>query len=152
MKCSRCGGDIIEGRCIVCGNDVSSNTAQQPRVNQNTYYSGTNPASNPYSSRMDYSPKNEPVSVARWVGRMFLTWIPFVGGLIYLIMLIIWACSDRFEKTSKNWAIASLIMAAVNIIVGVIIIWAVFALLFAVFDEPSVQHDLQNFLNTLPTY
>ncbi len=157
MKCTRCGGDIIDGRCVVCGYDVSGydvsgNTAQQPRVNRDTYYGGANPAPNPYSSGLDYSPKNEPVSVARWVGRMFLRWIPFVGGLVYLIMLIIWACSDRFEKTSKNWAIASLIMAAVNIIVGILIVWAVFALLFSIFDDPSVQNDVQNFLDTLPTY
>lgn len=149
MKCANCGAEIdaATGRCMVCGAEVSAgDTGNIPNINREMY--GAAPPRNTY-----YEPlTNQPVSVARWIGRMFITWIPVVGSLVYLIMLIVWACSDKFEATSKNWALASLIMTIIRIIVGIAVFYGIFALLAAVFSDPGVQQDFQTFMQTLPIY
>ena len=95
-------------------------------------------------------PIGQPVSVLRWVGRMFLPWIPIVGGLVYFIMIIVWACGDKFDETSKNWAIASIIMIAFNLLVTIVIFCIFYAVFMALFNDASVQRDLQMFFDSVP--
>ena len=132
MRCANCGGELIDGKCITCG-------GQTPANNPSEYYQGGQPAAPGRSAGQE-------VSVGRWLGRYFLTWIPFVGGLVYIIMLIVWACTDKFDKTSKNWAIATLIMAAINIVIGALIVWGLSAVIYQVINDPSFQSELNNYL------
>ena len=60
-------------------------------------------------------PVEEPVSILGWIGTTILCIIPIVN----LIMLIVWAVSCK-NTTKKNWAIASLIMAAIAFVLFLI--------------------------------
>jgi hypothetical protein len=67
--------------------------------------------------------RQAPVSTGKWVGIKFIKWIPAVGGIIYLVMLFIWAFgSDNQNETFRNWAKAELIMAAILVVFWVIMI------------------------------
>ena len=63
----------------------------------------------------------ESVSVGGWIGRSLIPYIPFVGGLIYLIMLFIWCGDSTKEDTFRNWAKAQLIVMAIVVVLSVII-------------------------------
>lgn len=131
MRCANCGGEMIDGKCVVCGNgsqtSVPNGYIQQPQLP---------PLEKPYS---------RPVSIPAWVGRQFISWIPFVGGIVYLIMLIVWACSDKFELTSKNWAIATIIVTVIKIIISALIMVGLIALMVQAVNNPEFRNEFQNF-------
>lgn len=66
----------------------------------------------------------EPVSILAWLGRMLLPYIPFVGWIANLIMLFVWSGDQNKEETSRNWAKARLIVAAVNVLLMILVIVA----------------------------
>ena len=133
MRCANCGGELIDGKCVVCGDGKPKNTPpiSNSRINQSSEYDEMT---------------GQSVSIGRWLGRYFLTWIPFVGGLVYIIMLIVWACTDKFDKTSKNWAIATLIMTAINLAVSALIVCVVISIISAIINDPAVQNQLQHYM------
>ena len=99
MRCFNCGAEIEPNSvaCPRCGAGVrrpnADMTAEQPLLRQSGY--NMRPNQPPRGMTPLYSePIGQPVSVLRWVGRMFLPWIPIVGGLVYFIMIIVWACGD----------------------------------------------------------
>lgn len=88
-------------------------------------YCGTIPQAN-YPAYPAYTPQEtkEPVSIGGWIGRSLIPYIPFVGGIIYLIMLFIWTGDTKKEDTFRNWAKAQLIVMAVVIVLTIIIVVA----------------------------
>jgi hypothetical protein len=68
-----------------------------------------------------------PITVGGWIGRYLIPCIPFVGGIIYLVMLFIWSGDSTKEETFRNWAKAQLIMTAIGFVLGII-----FAVVFGV--------------------
>lgn len=58
----------------------------------------------------------KPVSIGKWVGTLLLTIIPCVN----IILLIVWACSDK-NKSRKNWAIATFIVTAIVLVVSYLV-------------------------------
>lgn len=151
MRCYNCGTEIEPNfaACPKCGarvrNPNADMTAEQPALRRQGYRPNQPGMMPPYRE-----PIGQPVSVLRWVGRMFLPWIPIVGGLVYFIMIIVWACGDKFDETSKNWAIASIIMIAFNLLVTIVLFCIVYAVFTALFNDPSVQRDLQMFFDSAP--
>ncbi len=95
--CKQCGTQLNDevATCPVCAVDV---TPEAPFVP---------PAYTPAP------PVKEAVSMWRWVGRYALNLIPFVGGLVYCVMLFVWAFGDKYDDTSRNWAKAQLIIDAI---------------------------------------
>ena len=155
MRCFNCGAEIEPNSvaCPRCGAGVrrpnADMTAEQPLLRQSGY--NMRPNQPPRGMTPLYSePIGQPVSVLRCVGRMFLPWIPIVGGLVYFIMIIVWACGDKFDETSKNWAIASIIMIAFNLLVTIVIFCIFYAVFMALFNDASVQRDLQMFFDSVP--
>jgi len=111
--CPNCRSSFDEklAICPYCGTIVNNNSP--------AYYPPNYPAY-PQSSG------KEPISVGGWIGRCLIPYIPFVGGLVYLIMLFIWTGDNQKEETFRNWAKAQLIVMAVVIVVSIIL-----AILFA---------------------
>lgn len=126
MKCLNCGFEVDPntGICSYCNKKYEANdNSNQNNANDQQQNSYQNPARpNMYSNyyAMNRPANNQEVSVGRWIGRMLISWIPFVGPLVNFIMLIVWACSDRFERTSNNWAIASIIVSLVGLLFAII--------------------------------
>jgi len=68
------------------------------------------------------SQNNEPnLSVGDWLINFLISIIPFVG----LIFIIIWANDDK-NKVRKNWAVASLIWAAITFVLSVFFVIIIF--------------------------
>lgn len=61
------------------------------------------------------------VSIGAWAMRMVIPIIPFIGPIIYLIMLFIWINDSSKEKSVSNWAWAQLIVMGIIIVVSVIL-------------------------------
>ncbi len=131
MRCANCGGEIVDGKCIVCGTG--------------TQLTETNGYMQPPQMPSPEKTYSRTVSVPAWVGRQFISWIPFVGGIVYLIMLIVWACSDKFERTSKNWAIATIIVTVIKIIIGALIMAGLIALITYAVNNPEFRNEFENF-------
>lgn len=78
----------------------------------------------------------DPISVGGWIGRTLIPCIPFVGGLVYLIMLFIWSGDTNKEDTFRNWAKAQLIVMAV------VIVLTIFAVVIIAATGVSVMNSL----------
>ncbi|MBE7026332.1 MAG: zinc-ribbon domain-containing protein [Ruminococcaceae bacterium] len=68
---------------------------------------------------------NEPVSVGEWLV-MLVNIIPFIGQLIYFVIMLVWAFSDNIKPSKKTFAKATLIIYAIS----VAILIAAFFLIF----------------------
>ncbi len=112
--CQNCGAQIEDDRiyCPNCG-------AQ------------TNMPVNPYAVN---TPKPEPVSIGGFIGRSLIPLIPFVGGIVYIIMLFIWGGDTTKEESFRNWAKAQLIMMAIGIVLSIILVIALIVFAAGFFD------------------
>jgi len=63
---------------------------------------------------------NEHFSVGQWIGIWCWNLIPGVGGIIYLIVMCVYAFGDTPKKSVKNWAKAQLIIMLVTFIITAI--------------------------------
>lgn len=61
----------------------------------------------------------EPVSIGEWI----LTWIILAIPLVGLIMLFVWGFSSSTKPSKKNFCIASLIIAAIFIVLYAVLIF-----------------------------
>lgn len=98
--CINCGAalDDFDSFCTSCGTTV--------------------PAEYPGSYQ---APAKTPVSVVGWIGRYMIPFIPVVGGIIYLVMLFVWANDTKKEDSFRNWAKAQLIVVAIGVVLGIIL-------------------------------
>ena len=106
MICSKCGKELVNGEkfCDECGTNVEHVYADL------------------YDSNSFRQNEKKPMSVAGWIGRSFIQMIPFIGGIVYLIMLFVWAGDKSREESFNNWAKAQLWLMLIGIIVLVVII------------------------------
>ena len=65
--------------CSICNTSVNDEACFCPNCGRNLPE-----GSSTYLPRIS----KEPVSIGGWIGRMLIPWIPLVGGLVYLIMLV----------------------------------------------------------------
>ncbi len=68
---------------------------------------------------------NETVNVGEWLV-MLVNIIPFIGQLIYFVIMLVWAFSDNIKPSKKTFAKANLIIYAIS----VAILIAAFFLIF----------------------
>lgn len=70
----------------------------------------------------------EPVSVGKWILYHLIPCIPVIGGLVYVIMLFVWAFGNTENTTFRNWARSQLILAGISIVLVVLLIIIMVAL------------------------
>lgn len=121
--CLQCGAQLEDNAqfCAACGMAQPMMTAPVAPVAQEQ----PQPVSYPGPA---YQPQEEPITVGGWIGRSLIPLIPGVGSLIYLIMLFIWSGDRTKQATFRNWAKAQLILTAIGVVVGVILVVAIFAI------------------------
>ncbi len=149
MICSKCGATLPEGTafCHKCGvrvspepQQVQARQADVPAANgsQNGYNTGSqngyNGGNNAYGNAVPNAVNNNfnlytgqekrHLSVGDWMLRSLIVLIPFVGWLIYLIMLFVWSGDKTYDDTFRNWAKAQLIWMAIA--VGIILLILIF--------------------------
>lgn len=115
MICNNCGRQSMSENakfCEYCGGSLKANTPVNPLLpNQAVVVEGD---------------KEKPVSFLNWLGSYALMFIPFVGGLVFLIMLFVWAFGDYVPESKKNWARALLVVIGIVIVLAIIILIFVF--------------------------
>ena len=141
MKCISCGAEMPDGTkyCSRCGAAQpvqTDNTAVPPQGSQqqNTGGYGNNPG-NVYNMPPRYGAfaQPQPVTIGGWIGRMLIPLIPFVGGIIYIIMLFVWMCDSTKDETFRNWAKAQLIISAIKLVLLIFIVAAFGGLVLSAF-------------------
>ncbi len=111
-KCFNCNKEFDNGIdfCPSCGSRLSENDAT---VVANEPAPAVAPAPQPAVNQVN----NEPVSIGEWMV-MLVQFIPCVGWLVWLIVLLVWAFGDNVKQSKKTFAKANLIvMLAVLILV-----------------------------------
>lgn len=90
----------------------------QPHYNQPNY-TQPNYSQPMYNQPVGYnaSQPDEHMTVMGWIGRWCINLIPFVGPLIYFVMLIIWAFGDTQKKSLKSYARAALIVGLIGFVI-----------------------------------
>ncbi len=99
--------------------------AAQPAYVPPTYVP---PAAPPAVNYMPVQVPKISVSMWGWIGRYALNLIPLVGGLVYFIMLFVWAFDTKYDDTSRNWAKSMLLLAAIGAVLGLLLVILMFAL------------------------
>lgn len=75
------------------------------------------------------------MSIGGWIGRSLIPAIPFVGWLVYLIMLFIWSGDHTKEESFTNWAKAQLIVMIIGIVLALFFFLILGAVLGNVLEE-----------------
>jgi len=70
-------------------------------------------------------------SVKQWFGTLLLMLIPGVN----IILLFIWAFSNKVNKNKKNWAIASLFMCVVVIVLLAVACYIAYNMFISMFNS-----------------
>ncbi len=70
----------------------------------------------------------EPVSTGKWILYHLIPMIPFVGWLVYIVMLFVWAFGNNENTTFRNWARSQLIISGISLVIGVLVIVLIAAL------------------------
>ena len=99
---------------------------QQPPVAPPPPYGASQPPYGAYPPPYyaPHKPAAEPVTAGGWIWRSLLAYIPFVGWIIYLVMLFVWMGDESKEESFRNWAKAQLILLAISI--GLVLLLFIF--------------------------
>lgn len=143
MICNNCGRQIqneAANFCEYCGFSFREQTqAARPEGGQNfnskpDMQQGPVPVSvfgQPRTAMQQPGISEKPISFLSWLGTYALLLVPYVGWLIFIIMLFVWAFGNNTPVTKKNWARVTLIF------VGIV---TVFVILFIIiFYVPMLQ-------------
>ncbi len=147
MICNKCGAENSDynSQCAYCGNPLTNSNYNQVD-NTNNYYSDQYSNGQGYNQPQQYQQpqyqyqqpmynEDEHVSIGMWIGIYCINLIPFVGSIIYLVMLFVWAFGSTPKKSLKNWAKAQLIVSLVVIVICVIIFAICGTAMFAGFSS-----------------
>lgn len=117
MVCRNCGSQIAD-TSVVCPRCGAATAGYQAPA----YTPPSQPVYSPpvYAQAPAQSYADEHVSVGMWIGIFFINFVPFIGTLIYLIMLFVWAFGSTPKRSLKNFAKAQLILMLIGLILGII--------------------------------
>lgn len=134
MVCNNCGRTTYNENAQFCEYCGQRFTAEQAPVNPIL----------PKQAAVIEEDREKPVSLGNWLGSMALSFIPFVGGLVFLIMLFVWAFAGYVPTSKKNWARATLILAGIVLVLVIIILIIAFS--SARFID-NIGYDFEEYFN-----
>lgn len=152
--CEHCGSPLPQGSktCPNCSGSTNNSGVQpynNPQQNSNQYTNPqyNQPANNAYNAEPMVHPE-EHVTVGGWIGRMLIPYIPFVGPIVYMIMLFVWAFGSERRLSLKNFAKAQLILSLIFTGIAIILIIVVFCIFMSVADRID-YYKLEQFFRLL---
>ncbi len=107
-------------------NNMSYNNDNE---NQDTAYQPNNYSS--YNANAYPNINEEPLTIGEWMLTLFLLMIPCVN----IILLIVWAVSNNGNVNRKRFAIASLVFAAIGIVLYFILIFTLGTAIMSNYSE-----------------
>ncbi len=144
MKCNVCGRHIDNENanfCENCGNSFRENYNNHQEINtdktkdynnKNAYNTNTyNTRANTYNDKnynksSQSTNQEEPISFGHWmlilslpILLMFVP-IPFLGPIIYIVIMLIWAFGKNTQTSKRNWARANLLVSIIVLIITII--------------------------------
>ncbi|MDD4113205.1 MAG: hypothetical protein PHC56_09285 [Herbinix sp.] len=154
MVCNSCGRDNQNQNanfCEYCGASFREGDVHESEptpTNNYSYQSGTGNASVPTApavpaQAIEIKDNKKPVSYINWLGTYFIMLIPFVGWLVFLVMLIVWSTSSNTPESKKNWARATLTFAIIMIVLILILVLMFLSLI----RDPIFQDIFENSFN-----
>jgi hypothetical protein len=159
MKCNTCGRQTLNEEanfCEYCGSSFRENNVaainSDPGMKSYLYNEAQKPFTNPHLQSTvnpsDSAEAEKPVTFLNWLGTYGLLFIPFVGGLLFIVMLLIWSFGGNVPASKKSWARATLIFAAVMIIFFVVYVIVIMSTpMFQ--DMMNGTFDYNSFYNSL---
>ena len=134
MECKVCGRHTSSENanfCEYCGNSLRGNfeesTSYKESNTMNDQAVGNVTRSNYNNqSQQPQGPNEEPISFKNWILTLLIPFIPVFGGIVYLVMLFVWAFSNQTQTSKKNWARASLIITLITFIIGIYLLTSFF--------------------------
>jgi len=130
ITCSRCNSqnDDDNNACIYCGQLLKDQPVQNAEIDpvappvyqpqQNTYAPQPVYNNNVYPNAQQI---NQTVSVGEYIGIWAWCLIPFVGGLIYLIMLFVKAFGGNTKPSMANFCKSQLILMLIGFGLSIIL-------------------------------
>ncbi|MDF2514117.1 MAG: hypothetical protein K0S04_3983 [Herbinix sp.] len=155
MKCNTCGRQLQNEEanfCEYCGASFREHTHTIINALPHEHNSGETADMNHRSIAMQMpegvigqravneTVADKPISFMNWLGTYALMFIPFVGVLVFIIMLFVWAFGGKVPESKKNWA-------RVNLIVALVIFLLLFLYLITLVSSPMFQDMFQQMMN-----
>lgn len=110
--------------CKTCGRNTQNEEANFCEYCGGAYREHMHPTVNtaPQIQMMTESDAGEkPITFLNWLGSYGLLLIPFVGWLVYLVMLFVWSFGNNTPASKKSWAKATLVFTAISIVVVIVL-------------------------------
>jgi len=128
-------------------------TPYQPQPQANSYQPQTStyqaqpaPAYQPQPQAQAYKPQPAPAYNSNTfggadprekvygVGGWLLTYLVLMIPLVNIVMIFVWAFSGKVNKNKKNWAIATLIMFLIGLILSIVLSASIIPLISSLFN------------------
>ncbi|HHT88872.1 MAG TPA: zinc ribbon domain-containing protein [Clostridiales bacterium] len=132
MVCNSCGRNINNENanfCEYCGASVREGSNYYQSEPQNA--SAQVPPHTPMQA-IEVGNNEKPVSFLNWLGTHFIKLIPFVGGLVYFVMLLIWSFDSNTAESKRNWARAKLVYMLVMFLIAMVFV----IMIIMMFNDP----------------
>ena len=134
MRCDNCGRMIQNEEanfCEYCGssfreqrqapNHIASKEQENQRDNRIQYTNTNMYGSVPNQGLAPAAEGQEkPGSFLSWLGLYGLLFVPFVGWILFLIIVFLWAFGNNTTVSKKNWARATLVFIGVLAVIFII--------------------------------
>lgn len=96
--CDYCGASLKEGSSRVQSSEINQNRVMEERKVE----------------------EDKPISFLNWIGTMLLPFIPLVGPIVYLVMLLVWSFGSDSNPSKKNWARANLVVMIISFLILIV--------------------------------
>lgn len=133
--------------CNTCGRQTKNEDANFCEYCGSSYREHINMTYQPQPSvEVPVSSKENIMTFQYWLGIYGLllgsVFIPYIGIFIPIVLLCVWAFSNRSNQNKKNWARATLIFLVVYIIVSIV-------MLVFLMSTPMMQETMSILNNSL---
>lgn len=109
---------------------------QVPPAAQNPAYRQVPPA---YQPPYYQQPAEEHIGLGKWVLYQLIPAIPFVGSIIYLVMLFVWGFGSDKNPTFRNWAKSQLVFMGISLVLVILVFVIVFVIAGASLGAMSTE-------------
>lgn len=130
MICNACGRNIKNEEanfCEYCGASFRGRGEFE-----------TKPSPMPIPEAVAINHREKPVSFLDWLGTYLIMFIPLIGSIVFIVMLIIWSLGRNVSESKKNWARASLVFMLI-----------MFFMLIFIFSVLGPEQLINNMLNDM---
>ena len=149
MECKVCGRTSINESanfCDYCGASFREGVEYYPEHKQDVAQKQNEEVKTPGIMDAFSGSSEKPMSFGNWMALFALLFIPYIGALIFIVLIFIWAFGSQTAPTKKNFARALLVV----LLVGILLTIVMFVVFFSTIADPAAW--LENYTNLMKTY